>query len=339
MSDNDLLYFDSTTEIYWHGVIMAAAILLGYAMFYLLARIINRKSLNQCYFVTLFSFPLALILSRAQYCFFRQGEFKSFADIVRLTDGGFGLYGAMAGFAAAVFIVSLFEKELTVPEAFDAAGVSGALAICIGRLACLFSHEEKGFALSDDSFAKFMFTSFSKSDNSRVVDVFKYESLAAGIIFLVLAVTFILTYGKKKYVKGTAAIQFLLLYSLTQTLFESWRSDSLFLNTLGFVRFSQAFSAVIFAVILVILCIRYAKFYGFNAKQIIIWAALAGLIALAFVCEFTMTGNTRLRNYSGMGAGLFGTLIIGSWLLGKAQLTDAGKKKKPESAVSGSPKK
>lgn len=338
MGDNDLLYFDSTTEIYWHGVVMAAAILLGYAVFYLLARIISRKSLNQCYFITLISFPLALILSRAQYCFFRQGEFAGFGDIIRLTDGGFGLYGAMAGVAAAVFIVSIFEKGLSVPEVFDAAGVSGALAICIGRLACLFSHEEKGFALSDDSFAKFMFTSFSASDNSRVVDVFKYESLAAGIIFLALIVTFILTYGAKKFVKGTAAVQFLLLYSLTQTLFESWRSDSLFLNTLGFVRFSQAFSAVIFAVVLVILCIRYAKLYGFKPTQIIIWAVLAGLIALAFVCEFTMTGNTRLRNYSGMGAGLFGTHIIGSWLLSKTQLTNVGKKDKPAKKSSGSTK-
>ena len=338
MSENDLLYFDSNIEIYWHGVIMAAAILLGCVLFCLLCRIIDRRSANQSYFVTLFSFPLGLILSRAQYCFFRPVEFESFADVLQLTDGGYGLYGAMAGVAAAILLVSIFERTLSLPQLFDAAGVSGALAICVGRLACLFSHEEKGFALSDDRFAKFMFTSFSQSDNSRVVDVFKYESLAAGIIFLALCVTLFLTYGKKKYVRGTAALQFLLLYSLTQTLFESWRSDSLFLNTLGFVRFSQAFSAVIFAVVLVILCIRYAKFCGFNAKQIIIWAALAGLIALAFVCEFTMTGNTRLRNYSGMGAGLLGTLVIGSRLLDRAQLAGAGRKAEPAEDSSGSGK-
>ncbi len=319
MSNNDLLFFNSDIEIYWHSAALALAIVAGYFLFFIFARSISKKAVKPVLTISLVSFPLSLILSRAQYCFFRQGEFSGFMDILRLTDGGFGLYGAMLGVATAIFAVRLFDKTMSVAELFDCACIGGAPAICIGRLACFFSHEEKGFALTKLSLARLMFTTYNEAENVYTVDVYMYEAIAAALIFAVLIIDFILVYGAKKFKKGTVIQRFLLLYSIIQTLLESWRSDSLFLNSLGFVRFSQALSAVIFAVLLVCICVRNVRLRGFGFKQVIIWVGFAAMIAGAFVCEFTLTGNTRLRNYGIMAACLLGVLILGCVLFNRTQ--------------------
>lgn len=321
MNENQLFFFGEKFEIYWHGVIMAAAIFLGYLLFYFLTRAIKRTAAIPVKYVLLISFPLALVLSRTQYCVMRQGEFPDFISIFKLTDGGMGLFGAMAGAAAAIFIARIISKELLLSEMFDAAAVAGCLSIALGRFAAYFSKEELGFGVTKEIARKLMFTTFSEQEGAWLVTVCIYEAIAAAVIFVFVLIDFIKTYSFGKFKKGTAAMRFLLLYCAVQALLESWRSDSLFLNSLGFVRFSQAVSAVIFAVVLIVLCVQYAKKYGFRPRQIWLWLGLIALIALAFVCEFTMTGNTHLRNYCGMGAGLAGVIAIGCVLINKARIT------------------
>lgn len=324
MNENQLFFFGENFEIYWHGVIMASAVLLGYLLFYLFSRIINRNAAVSLKYVILISFPLSLLLSRIQYIVFRIPEFSGIIDMLRLTDGGMGLYGAFWGVILAIILVWTRNKTMKLAELFDAAAVSGCFAIALGRMAGHFSGEELGFSVTKELAQKLMFTTYSESENALLVTVHIYEAITAIIIFGFLMADFIRTYGTKHFSAGTTAWRFLLLYSTSQVMFESWRSDSLFLNSLGFVRYSQAVSAIIFAVVLVVMCIRYPKKYGFNPKQILIWVGLIALIALAFVCEFTMmgslTGNARLRNYSGIGAGLIGVNAIGCWLINKAQL-------------------
>lgn len=330
MNENQLFFFGENLEIYWHGITMALSVLLGYLLFYVFARIINKNAAVPLKFIVLISFPLALLLSRIQYIVFRTPEFSSFVEMLRLTDGGMGLYGAFLGVILAIILVWTRNKSMKLSEMFDAAAVAGCFAIGLGRMAAHFSGEELGFSVTKELAQKLMFTTYSESENALLVTVHIYEAITAAVIFIFLIIDFIQTYATKKFRTGTTAWRFLLLYSATQVMFESWRSDSLFLNSLGFVRYSQAVSAIIFAVVLIVMCIRYSKKYGFNPKQILIWVGLIALIALAFVCEFTMmgslTGNARLRNYSGMGVGLAGVIAIGCWLINKAQLTADVKK-------------
>lgn len=324
MNENQLFFFGENLEIYWHGVIMALSVLLGYLLFYVFSVIINRKAAAPLKFVILISFPLALLLSRVQYVVFRLPEFSGITDMLRLTDGGMGLYGAFWGVMLAIILVWTRNKSMKLSEMFDAAALAGCFSIALGRMAGHFSGEELGFSVAKPLAQKLMFTTYSESENALLVTVHIYEAITAAVIFVFLVADFIRTYGTKHFRSGTTAWRFLLLYSAAQAMFESWRSDSLFLNSLGFVRYSQAVSAILFAVVLVIMCIRYPKKYGFNPKHIIIWVSLIALIALAFVCEFTMmgslTGNARLRNYIGMGAGLVGVIAIGCWLINKAQI-------------------
>ena len=187
----------------------------------------------------------------------------------------------------------------------------------IGRMASLFSNEERGFELYTEFFRRAMFTVYSAEENKIFVSVFPYEAIVAGLLFVMCIWTFDKVYRNKNLMPGTVTARFLLGFTLSQIIFESWRSDSLFLVTLGFVRFNQMICAIALAVLLVILCIRYAKIFGFQTKQIWFWLVMVLGIALAFVCEFFMTGGNHIRNYFGMAAGLLAVYITARHLIGR----------------------
>ena len=317
MNNNQLMYFNEHTDIYWHGAFMGVAVLLGSLLFWVLARRIRKGAAGPIKYIILFGYPLALILARLEYCWFRQDEFSGFADILDISFGGFGVIGAMIGVAAVMLLVGKASKSFSTIELFDSAAPAAALAICIGRMASYFSSEERGFELYTDFFRKAMFTTYSAEEDKIFVLVYPYEAIVAGLLFIACILTFNKVYVGKKMLPGTVTMRFLLGFTLSQMIFESWRSDSLFLVTLGFVRFNQVVCAIALAVMLVLVCVKYAKRYGFQGKQIWFWLVMLLGIALAFVCEFFMTGGNHLQNYCGMAAGLFAVYITARYMIGK----------------------
>ena len=96
MNDNQLLYFNEYADIYWHGAFMGVAVLLGSLIFWVFARRIREGASAPLKYIILFGYPLAIILSRLEYCWFRQDEFPGgLADILDISRGGFGVVGAM----------------------------------------------------------------------------------------------------------------------------------------------------------------------------------------------------------------------------------------------------
>ncbi len=310
MNNNKLLYFDGNTEIYWHGALMGLAVLAGGIIFWIFARRIRKGAAAPLKYILLFGFPFAIALSRLEYCWFRQDEFRGgLPDILNVSPGGFGLIGAMIAMCAVIFAVGRKDRRFSAAELFDAAAPAAAAAICIGRIASSFSGEERGFELYTDFFRRILFTVFDAEENKTFVLVYPYEAIAAAVLFVVTVCSFNAIYRDRKYLPGMAAVRFLLGFTLTQILFESWRSDSLFLVYLGFVRFNQAFCALVLAVTLVVLCVKYTKKFGYRSAQIGAWAVLLLGIVLAFLCEFFMTGGNHLQNYCGMIVGLAAVYI------------------------------
>lgn len=305
MNDNQLMYFNEHTDIYWHGAFVGVAVLLGVALMWFFARRIREGAAEPLKYIVLLGYPVAVILSRLEYCWFRQDEFRGgLPDILDVSRGGFGLVGAMCGMALVIWLVGRKSRRFSVSELFDAAAPAAAAAIAVGRLASAFSSEERGFELYTDFFKRVMFTEYSAEEDRVFLLVYPYEAIFAAIILVACILSFEAVYRREQYCPGTVAVRFLLGFTLTQIVFESWRSDSLHLVTLGFVRFNQAFCAIVLAVVLIVLCVKYARQEGVTGKHIAIWTGLVLGIALAFVCEFFMTGGNHLLNYTGMILGL-----------------------------------
>lgn len=327
MNGNQLLFYNSTIDIYWHGAIIGLAIFVACALMWLLLKAIRPGAVTVMKYIILFSFPFGLVAARLEYCYFRKDEFQGgLPEILDMSSGGFGLFGAIAVAVIVILAVGKLGKRYTLAELFDAAGVAGAAGIAIGRMASHFSGEEQGFELETSFFQRFMFSKYSASEDKWYVTVYTYEAIAAALIFIVTAWAFYAVYKRNKYKRGTVALLFWFYYSISQILFESWRSDSLFLNTLGFVRVNQVICAVIMVVILAIYCVKYTKRYGYTQIQILVWFELLLFLALAFTCEFTMTGGTHLRNYIGMIVGLLGMLITGDRIIRRARLSPKKRK-------------
>lgn len=318
MNKNQLLYFDGNTEVYWHGALMGLAVLAGGIIFWMFAGKIRKGAAAPLKYILLFGFPVAIVLSRLEYCWFRQDEFRGgLPDILDVSNGGFGLIGAMIGMCAVIAVVGRLNGRFSTAELFDAAAPAAAAAICIGRMASFFSGEERGFELYTDFFRRVLFTVYDAGENKTFVSVYPYEAAAAGFIFIMAIWSFNAVYRSRRYVPGMVAVRFILGFTLTQILFESWRSDSLFLVYLGFVRFNQAFCAVVLAVMLVLVCVKYAKKFGYRHAQIGVWLVMLLGIALAFLCEFFMTGGNHLQNYCGMIIGLVAVYITARLLIDK----------------------
>ncbi len=318
MNDNQLMYFNEHTDIYWHGAFMGLAVLLGSLIFWVFARRIRKGAAGPIKYIILFGYPVAIAVSRLEYCWFRQDEFRGgLPDILDVSRGGFGVIGAMLGVSVVMLLVAAASRRFSAAELFDAAAPGAAAALCIGRMASFFSSEERGFELYTDFFRKAMFTEYSAEEDKIFVLVYPYEAIAAGLLFVMCIWVFNKVYVNKKYIPGTVAARFLLGFTLSQMIFESWRSDSLFLVTLGFVRFNQVVCAIVLAVMLIMLCVKYAKRYGFKAKQIWFWTVMLLGIALAFVCEFFMTGGNHLQNYFGMASGLLAVYVMARYLVSR----------------------
>lgn len=88
------------------------------------------------------------------------------------------------------------------------------------------------------------------------------------------------------------------------------RNDSVFLRSLGFVRFNQALSAIILCVIFVFLCVKLFKRYGFKIWMAVLWAAVAGCFTFAFMKEFRLTSGTLVSSYTVMGISLLTVCVI-----------------------------
>jgi len=64
MNDNQLMYFNEHTDIYWHGTFVGAAVLLGIALMWVFVRRIREGAAEPLKYIVLLGYPVAVMLSR-----------------------------------------------------------------------------------------------------------------------------------------------------------------------------------------------------------------------------------------------------------------------------------
>lgn len=305
MLPDSLAYYGSM-EVYWHAIVLAAALAGGVLLAWLF-RIAQlpwkRGGKGGMWLVTALTLVFGTFISRGMYCYFKPETVDNgISDFFNFKKGGFTLYGAIFGAVIAVYLTKLIVRKVKVAELFDALSPAAALVICVGRCASFFSHEDLGQVMDNEKFQCLPFAVYNESDGFWHTAVFSFEAAAAALAFVVSVVVFVICYGRKKPVAtGRTFVAFSAVFTAGQCLFESMRTDSVYLRSLGFVRFNQAFSAIVLFAFFIWMAVMAIKKQGFKIWMPIMWLVVAGCFALAFYKEFRLTSGTMVSSHIIMG--------------------------------------
>ena len=239
-------------DIYWYGVILATAFLVG--LLYC-AHNAGRFGLKQddVYEEVLWMVPLGVIGCRVYYVLFEWGYYSQHLnEIWRIRDGGIAMYG---GIIAGLIFVLIWtkKKKISLGALLDCNGVGLIIAQSIGRWGNFMNRE--AFGRETDIFCRMGLTNPGQA-TVYVHPTFLYESLRTLCGFLFLHF-WSKKPGNRKY-DGQLFMMYVLWYGLGRSWIEGLRTDSLWLIP-GVIRVSQmvaACSALIMAILLFVLARR-----------------------------------------------------------------------------------
>ena len=239
-------------DIYWYGVILATAFLVG--LLYC-AHNAGRFGLKQddVYEEVLWMVPLGVIGCRVYYVLFEWGYYSQHLnEIWHIRDGGIAMYG---GIIAGLIFVLIWtkKKKISLGALLDCNGVGLIIAQSIGRWGNFMNRE--AFGRETDIFCRIGLTNPGEA-TVYVHPTFLYESLwtLCGFLFLHF---WSKKPGNRKY-DGQLFMMYVLWYGLGRSWIEGLRTDSLWLIP-GVIRVSQmvaAGSALIMVILLFVLARR-----------------------------------------------------------------------------------
>lgn len=241
--------------IYWYAVIIVTGFLLGWLY---CSRKGEKLGISSDDFVDLliYAVPLAIIGARLYYIIFNLDLYKrdgslDFGAMVRISDGGLAIYGAVIASLIVLFFVSRRKK---IPFlAFADLGVFGLfIGQSIGRWGNFMNVEAYGgvtslpWRMSSPKIAAELFGEglVDTAAYQQILDgtlgvhpTFLYESIWNFVGFLLLVLI-----SKKLYrFNGQLFFSYLTWYGIGRAIIEGMRTDSLyFMNTP--IRVSQALS-------------------------------------------------------------------------------------------------
>ena len=235
--------------IYWYGIILAAAMLLG---LYLGMKQAKKYGLTQDNMLdmVLWAVPCCIIGARVYYVLFYLDLYRGadgsldFGSMIAIWDGGLAIYGAVI---AAVIVVFVFSKVKKLP--FFAMADCGVLGLLLGQLIgrwANFINREAFGGLTDLPWRMRLWT--GATEYIEVHPTFLYESLwnLVGLLLLL----FVISKGRR--FDGENTWFYFLWYGVGRFWIEGLRTDSLYLfdwTILGQpIRVSQALSAVMIVV-------------------------------------------------------------------------------------------
>ena len=303
------------TFLYWNSIILILAVLT--AVFTFLAFYVSRgrNGIGAALMVPL-AMILSLVLSRLIHWYCRADAYESMETALTVfTGGGYALMGVFAGCALAACLLRIVRAVPNLPHAFDCLALAGGAGICVGRLACFFTSSDRGMLMENLRSLPLVY-SVSNAVTGAVewrLATFMIQSIASGVIFLALAVFYILGQRKSRRVKdGDTAMLFLSCYSATQIVLDSTRYDSLFLRSNGFISVVQILCAVALVLVMVVFAVRMVKAARFKWWYVPLWILFAALMGGAGFMEYWVQrhGHQALFSYSVMSVCLIGMIVL-----------------------------
>jgi phosphatidylglycerol:prolipoprotein diacylglycerol transferase len=252
-------------SVYWYGVLMASAVLLGFVLAMNTAKKHGWNPDDIADFALL-AVPLGIIGARAYYVIF---SWEMYADnlsaIFKIWEGGLAIYGSIIGGAIAVAIFCKWKKK-SVMEMFDICVPSLALGQAIGRWGNFFNQEAFGFEVTNKAHMWFPLAVRIDATDTIHYATFFYESVWCLLLAILL---FAMVRRFKR--KGDAFLCYAILYSVERTIVEGFRTDSLYMAHTGAyqlpteyafiadangIRVSQLLSLVLAVVLILFVIVR-----------------------------------------------------------------------------------
>lgn len=233
-------------DIYWYGIIIAAALIcaIAYASFEAKRMKLPEETISD---VVLFGVPAAIIGARLYYVIFSWDSYKGdFMKIIAVWEGGLAVYGGIIAGVLTGFIYCRIKK-IRFTDIADCVSISFLIGQCIGRWGNFVNVEAYGTQTS----LPWRMQIEEAGKTICVHPTFLYESLwnLAGIVLLSKL-------KKKKPFSGFVFLMYLIWYGIGRTFIEGLRTDSLMLGNL---RISQLVSIVIVITSAVIIFVKINK--------------------------------------------------------------------------------
>ena len=300
--ENRLALIYNGLNISWFGIFVAAGCLVGMFIAAILRKI-QHQPMSDVFICTAFGVPLGLFLSRCFYCVFSLSEFSGIRQIVDLTNGGYGLYGAIFGVFLSAFISSVLFNMDNFGGLMDCMAVGGTFAITVGRFATGFTGSELGYEVNFSIMAV-----YDETHDLHTFAVYMLDGILEAVIFLVSLCFFIfcIRKGKSEFIGGKTALVMLALHGTNQVLADSMRADALKLGANEFIKISQIVGIVSCVAVLIYFIVSSVKMNKFTLKYTVSIILMLLCIVLGVLAEYRV-GN---GNYISKHLVMLGAMLI-----------------------------
>ena len=225
--------------------------------------------------------PLCFVLARLGFCLFVIDQIignEDYGMVFRLGEGGFLLWGAIAGGMLAARLTGRITGQ-SPGKIMDSAAVGACLLIAAGRIICglIFTDQGTGLALSDwfntdwldpeeaefaNRFSLFALEDYSFFERLPFAVQNYYEEWCWAIFVpeALWACASAWLCGRCRAKDGGRTVKFVILYSCGQIVLEAMlRGEVLHLPWLGFVRANQVLCAI---ALVAVICVCLKKLPG-----------------------------------------------------------------------------
>lgn len=241
-------------EIYWYGIIIALAMLLGIS---LATKEAQKMGLEEDTMtdMALWAIPIGFIGARLYYVLFKWEYYlQNPNEIIAIWNGGIAIYGGLIAGGLAVYWFAR-RKKMTLTLLLDILAPSVLLAQSIGRWGNFINQEAHGGPVTRQFLENLYLPEFiinqMNINGIYYHPTFLYESLWSLLGFILLI---ILRNQKGLLRRGEVALSYVIWYSFGRFFIEGMRTDSLWIG--DFLRVSQMLSLVLFISAIILLVYR-----------------------------------------------------------------------------------
>ncbi len=313
-----IAYIFEDTFVYWQSVILAFSAVTAVCAFLALYLWKSRNTLAAALAVA-GGLVLSPVLARLVHWYCQSAAYASFA--AAMTDdsaGGYALMGVFAGCILTACLLRVIRVSRNLPEMLDCMFLAGMAGIAVGRLSLLFSASDRGMLMKNLTalpFASPVVNTVTGAVEYRLA-TFMIQAMAAGVLFLVFLLLWILGWKNGSLRNGNTALMGMAFYGAAQIVLDSTRYDSLFLRSNGFVSVVQILGTGCLLTAIITFSVRMVRTTGWRKWYIGIWLGILALLVGAGFMEYYVQrhGDRALFSYSIMSACLGAALGITAWI-------------------------